>query len=91
MQFIWEAAAKKTFDSLLSAVPEPLRELAQGRVLSRLEIISLQKNLNQVGIPEVVSAFRWETPGMYRAPIIAKIKELGLEEEWNKAETNPKF
>lgn len=85
MQFVWEAAAKKTFDSLLSAVPEPLRELAQGRVLSRLEMISREKNLNQMGTPEVVTAFRWETPGMYRALIIAKIKELGLEEDWNKA------
>lgn len=82
LQVIWEEAAKKIFESLSAAVPKPLKELAQDRVRARLEIISREKNLSRVGIPEVVAAFRWETPGMYRTLITAKIKELGLEEYW---------
>lgn len=86
MEGTWEEAAKRNFEALISAVPGPLREIARKRVLSRIQLLMQADNLSRVGVHQVVEAFRWETPGMYRPQIAAKIKELGLEGYWQEHE-----
>lgn len=86
MEGIWEEAAKKSFEALMSAVPGPLKEVAKKRVLSRIQLLVQADNLSRVGVHQVVEAFRQETPGMYRPQIAAKIKELGLESYWREHE-----
>ncbi len=86
MEGHWEAAAQKTFESLLSAVPGPLKELAGKRVLARIREIVKAGELNRVGVRQVVEAFRRETPGMYRPQVEAQVKALGLEGYWQNHE-----
>lgn len=80
MEEIWEDTARKSFEDLLAAVPEPLKEVVKKRVLSRIQRSTKENNLSRVGIAQVVEAFREETPGMYRPLFWARLKELGLEE-----------